>query len=89
MQTTVQSAPLTKKFLMSATEGHYLTSNCMTTRFQPIFAQTIRPAAERVAQWREIVAAGANGRLCYVYETAADYQAVAVQRMLPVRNDLN
>jgi len=89
MKKPLLSAKLTKTLLLKLPAGHYLTSNCMTTRFQPIFAQTIRPAAERAAQWREIVTAGANGRLCYVYETAADYQAVAVQRVLPVRNDLN
>jgi hypothetical protein len=89
MKKAVLSAKLTKTVLLNLPEGHYLASNCMLTPIQPIFAQTIRPAAQRAAQWREIVAARANGRLCYVFETSANYQASAVQRVLPVRVDLN
>ena len=46
---------------------------------QPMFAETLRPAKDRAAQWQAIVAARANHRLCYVFENPADFLAFSLE----------
>ena len=64
-------ARLTKAFLMELPESLYLVSNCLRGS-RPVFEETVRPAAEREQQWKAIVAARANGRLCYVFHDAEE-----------------
>jgi hypothetical protein len=79
------SGKLTKAFLIAAPAGGYLASNC---GFPPIFAEVIAPTIPaRLAQWKRIVAADANGRLCYIYGSkgACDrkYKAFRAQASTP------
>ena len=65
---------LTKKILMAAPTGWLLVSNCMKSPRQSVLE--LRLAASipgREAQWRRIVAARANHRLCRVFQTQAEY----------------
>ncbi len=63
---------LTKHFFMLAPAGKFLVSNCGNpAQFQEIIA----PLRERQRQWKRITFARANGRLCMVFENAADFQA--------------
>ncbi len=63
---------LTKGFLMLAPAGKFLVSNCGQP---PTFAEVVAPLRERLPQWKRIVRAQANGRLCMVFETAVQYNA--------------
>lgn len=65
------SITLTKKQLLHLPPGLFLVSNCMKTPVDSIFAERIAPKADRAAQWHRIVDAGANGRLCHVFTSAA------------------
>jgi hypothetical protein len=65
--------PLTKKLLFQLVEGSYLVSNTMVTAGQPSFAEEVTTMERREAQWQRVRAAGANGRLCDVFATVAEY----------------
>ena len=60
---------LTKKFFLRQMTGHYLVSNC---GFPSIFEEEIAPVSQRNEQWKRIVAAGANGRYCYVFQSPVE-----------------
>src|SRR5216684_4322057 len=64
---------LTKKFLFSLTEGLYIASGCIKAPGQSIFADVVAPASERPTQWQSIVAAGADNRLCLIFEAESNY----------------
>ncbi len=83
MKNSLLSGNLTKKLLFSLREGDYLVSNVAEAPIQPKFAQTIAPKEQREAQWKEIVAARANGRLCYVFASAKDYIATSLDFPFP------
>ena len=70
MNITPISLRLTKKVYFAAPAGCFLASNVMTDRFSPVFAERV-PALphERCAQWAQIVAAGADQRLCRIFRT--------------------
>jgi hypothetical protein len=65
-------AKLTKKFFMCLDPGLLLTSNCIKPcakpgggiQYKSIFRERVSPEAREI-QWKAIVAAGANGRLCW------------------------
>lgn len=90
MITPFQSGKLTRKLLAGLPDGLFLVSNLMKTPAEPIFAETIRPGTHRQAQWRRIVAVGANGRLCHVFQspkaTQAHFAALAGVALDPARN---
>ena len=75
----ILSGNLTKKFLLSLAAGDYLVSNVGEAPGQPMFAQTIKSKEQREAQWKDIVAARANGRLCHVFNSAKDYVAFSLE----------
>jgi hypothetical protein len=87
MKKPVLSGNLTKKFFLSLLAGDYLVSNVMEAPGQPMFAQTIAPKDRREAQWKEIVAARANGRMCHVFASAKDYIAMSLE--VPFANERN
>lgn len=62
-----KTALLTKEFLLSLKEGHYLVSNTKKNR-KPIFEESVSPMDKREAQWQRIKEAEAHQRLCFVYE---------------------
>lgn len=59
---------LSRTFLFSLPAGPFLVSGCMLNG-RPVFAECVVPAAARAAQWGRIKAAGANGRLCDLFDT--------------------
>ena len=62
---------LTKKFLMQLPEGVYLVSNLYRSsnrKVNPDFEEKISPLSERNEQWKRIVEASANHRLCNVFD---------------------
>jgi hypothetical protein len=81
------SGRLTKKLFLSAPAGIYLASN---VGFPPIFAEvTASSMPARLAQWKRIVEVGANGRLCYLYDSKGAYdrkRAALVALMLQTKN---
>ena len=83
MKKPMQSATLTKRFLFALPEGAYLVSNVMEAPGQPMFAETVRPHAARQAQWKAIVAAKVNNRLCHVFKHPADYLAMSLELPYP------
>lgn len=66
--------PLTKRFLFQLEEGLYLVSNTLVAAGQPSFSEVVSPLKMREAQWQRVKAAGANGRLCDVFSSVAEYQ---------------
>lgn len=71
----VISAKLTKKFFMQLPEGLYLVSNTYKNQMQSIFEEEISPPADRIQQWGRIVQAGADQRLCRIFQNKKDYEA--------------
>ena len=67
---------LTKSFLMAQRTGTFIASNCYRPGrpYRPIFSELVADLPERAAQWEQIKAARANGRLCNVYQTSADHR---------------
>lgn len=65
---------LTKKFFMQLHEGLYLASNIHDNRFQSIFEEEIAALDRREEQWKRIVFAKANQKLCGVFKTKKDYE---------------
>ena len=69
------SVKLIKKILLAAPGGAYLVSNCFhgfTTA--SVFEEIVAPPRDREEQWKRVVAARADGRLCRVFATQQDYQ---------------
>ena len=67
---------LTKKLLMQLPEGVYLVSNCYRSsnqKLKPAFEEKVSPLSERNEQWKRIVEASSNHRLCSVYDTKKDF----------------
>jgi hypothetical protein len=61
---------LTKAFLFAAPAGRHLVSYM---GWPAIFEEKVaESSAERTAQWKRIVAVGANGRHCYLYDSRED-----------------
>jgi hypothetical protein len=79
----MKSANLTKRFLLTLPEGVFLVSNIMDAPGQPVFAETVRPFSHRQAQWRAILKAGADHRLCHIFEHPAEYLAMSLEVNYP------
>ena len=75
----VESGKLTRRFLMSLTDGHYLVSNCYDHlgpgEYVPCFAEEVAQLAEREAQWRRIKDAHADSRNCNLFVDEAHFAA--------------
>lgn len=72
MNTPITSQKLTKRFFMNLTEGLYLSSNTYIYRGCPAFSERVAPSHSREQQWRRIISAAANGRLCNVFVSKAE-----------------
>jgi len=71
------SKKLTKKLLMELPEGVYLSSNIYEKRggkYRPVYADTVFHLSAREEQWKKIVEASANHRLCNVFKTKREYE---------------
>lgn len=66
---------LTKKFLMGLPEGLYLVSNTGWSPEEPEFIEKVSPLSKRDEQWKRIIEAHVDQRLCNVFRTKKDYQA--------------
>jgi hypothetical protein len=68
----VRHEKLTKKLFFSLPEGKFVASNILSKEWVPVFAEHLSPVQEREEQWRRIVKAKADQRLCEIYpnETA-------------------
>ena len=75
MKSPIYRQKLTKRFFMSLPEGMYLSSNTYMYRGRPRFSEEVSPPSEREQQWQRILIAGANGRLCNVFASEADFCA--------------
>jgi hypothetical protein len=65
---------LTKNFLMGLPEGLYLVSNTGWSPDQPEFIEEVAPRSGRNEQWKRIVEAHVDQKLCMVFRTRKDYQ---------------
>jgi hypothetical protein len=65
---------LTKRFLMGLPEGVYLVSNLFIQKDKPEFAENVSLQNERDEQWKRIVEARVNQRLCDVFKTKEDFE---------------
>lgn len=64
---------LTKKYFMELPEGVYLVSNVYEDNNTPAYADEVPPLFKREEQWKKIVKAYADQRLCNVFKTKKDY----------------
>ncbi len=80
---SIASGKLTKSFLFSVPSGNFIASN---VGWPSIYANELATTVpERLAQWKEIVAARANGRLCYIYASREHYlhkQAMFIAQLI-------
>ena len=69
---------LTKKSFSTLPAGVFLVSNCYErigpNTSTPVFYEYTDPPEGRQAQWERIKAAGADQRLCYVYESSEAFK---------------
>jgi len=76
---------LTKRFSMSLETGQYIVSNAFDQvdagGFEPCFREVVAPPDARNEQWARIKATYADGRLCDVLRSEAEYEAY--RRSLP------
>lgn len=81
-----RSAKLTKKYFMELPDGLFIISNRFTPGFRPIYsdkvietrpiyAETVTRLSEREGQWKEIVKARVDQRICRVFKTKQHYKA--------------
>ena len=68
---------LTKKLLVSLPEEAFVVSNLRNEEGRPVFAEKVSPVRTRSQQWRRVIAAGANGGLCEVVWTEANFYSKA------------
>jgi len=61
---------LTKRLYLTLRPGRYLVSNTLS-EMVPMFAETVTVDE---GQWRRICAAGANGRLCMLFDSPDGYK---------------
>jgi len=64
---------LTRKYLMSLTEGLYLVSNLWHNSTQPYFAENVAPINLREKQWDRIKNVNADQRLCNVFKSKKEH----------------
>ncbi len=67
------SVKLTKKYFMELPEGVYLVSNVYEDKNTPAYADEVSPLFKREEQWKKIVTAYADQRLCNVFMNRKDY----------------
>ena len=65
-------ANLSKNFLFNLQEGEYIVSNLFWSRNRPVFAEAVSPLDARHEQWRRIVSAKVDQRLCTVFGCKKD-----------------
>lgn len=72
------SSRLTRQFHLDLPEGSYLVSNCISGLSAegviPVFAEPVVSMTRRAEQWQRIVAAGANQRICHVFEDEEGFE---------------
>ena len=65
---------LTKKFLMELPVNVYLASNCFIKKDISVYEDKIASVSRRDNQWRKIIEASADQRLCYIFKSKTDYK---------------
>lgn len=64
---------LTRKYLISLSEGLYLVSNLFQNPMQSSFAEEVSPLNLRKDQWNRIIEANVHQRLCHVFESEKEF----------------
>lgn len=71
------AAKLTKKYFFTISAGDFLASNVGKSRTESIFAEVVASSnSDREQQWGRIVSAGADQRLCHVFSSKAEHEAM-------------
>ena len=80
---------LTKKFFMQLDGGNYIVSNAYVNSSKSSFEEVISPLSEREKQWRRIVSASADQRLCRVFKSKENHLKwlSQVHNIQPVKNE--
>jgi hypothetical protein len=65
----VTEAELSLQFFVKIQEGKFIISSMDTPDCQQIFAETASPKIGRWQQWSRIRAAGANNKMCMVFDS--------------------
>lgn len=63
---------LSKRTLFGIKEDKFIVSNLFTNDYQPVFAENASPIIERQEQWRRIVTAGVDQRMCEIFDSKED-----------------
>ena len=80
----VTEAELSLQFFLKIQKGKFIISSMDTPDCQQIFAETALPKSCRVQQWRRIRAAGANKKMCMVFDSKE--AAETYSRLLTVKD---
>jgi hypothetical protein len=76
----ITQSKLTKRFfLWGLNHGSYIVSNTFFQKGVPVYAGKVSTLHKRERQWRGIVAASADQRLCYIFKTKKDAQKWLLQ----------
>ena len=65
---------LTKKVFMELPENVYIASNTFKQKGISLYEDKVAPVSKRDIQWKKIVKASADQRMCHVFKTKADYK---------------
>ncbi len=88
MTTQPMAVKLIKKILLAAPEGAYLVSNCFHGySTASIFEEIVAPPLDRENQWKRVVAARADQRLCRVFATQQEHQEWLQKVLAPQSKD--
>ena len=71
---TIMSGKLTKKFLMGLPENAYIASNLFIQKGISVYDDKVAPMLKRDVQWKKIVEASVDQRMCHIFKTKADYK---------------
>jgi hypothetical protein len=65
---------LTKKVFMELPENVYIASNTFMQKGISVYDDKVAPMSKRDIQWKKIVEASADQRMCHIFKTQADYK---------------
>ena len=70
----IMSRKLTKKLLMELPENAYIASNLFIQKGISVYDDKVAPLLKRDMQWKKVVEASADQRMCHIFKTKADYK---------------
>ncbi len=79
------TSKLTKKYFMSLPAGRFIVANLCDHPYRSGFAEEVAPRWVREEQWNRIKSAGAQGRLCGLFQDWTSFRRHARRKQASAR----